>query len=216
MYKIRIDKNVNSIFVLLALLVVSCNIPKVTTRNENETVPTAYEHNTDTANAALTNWAVFFKDPDLISLIDTALKHNQELLITAQEIVMSKNEVIAKKAAYLPTVNLGGGAGVEKVGLYTSQGAGDASANITNNKKVPEWLPNFQVGLFADWEIDIWKKLRNAKEAAVNRYLATVEGRNFAITNLVAEIANSYYELLALDNQLTIVRKNIEIQKNAL
>jgi NodT family efflux transporter outer membrane factor (OMF) lipoprotein len=69
---------------------------------------------------------------------------------------------------------------------------------------------------FAHWEVDIWKKLRNAKEAAVNRYLATVEGKNFVVTNLIAEIANSYYELLALDAQLQIVRQNIELQKNAL
>ncbi|RYE88998.1 MAG: TolC family protein, partial [Cytophagaceae bacterium] len=48
------------------------------------------------------------------------------------------------------------------------------------------------------------------------RYLASVEGRNFTITNLIAEIATSYYELLALDNQLLILRQNIEIQENAL
>jgi len=58
--------------------------------------------------------------------------------------------------------------------------------------------------------------LRDAKKAAVTRYLATVEGKNFVITNLVAEIANSYYELLALDNQLDIVRQSIQLQKNAL
>jgi len=50
----------------------------------------------------------------------------------------------------------------------------------------------------------------------VTRFLATVEGRNFVLTNLIAEIANSYYELLALDNQLVIVRQNIDLQKNAL
>jgi NodT family efflux transporter outer membrane factor (OMF) lipoprotein len=64
--------------------------------------------------------------------------------------------------------------------------------------------------------VDIWHKLRNAKKAAVTRYLSTVEGRNFVITTLIAEVANSYYELLALDNQLDIVKKNIEIQSNAL
>jgi NodT family efflux transporter outer membrane factor (OMF) lipoprotein len=72
------------------------------------------------------------------------------------------------------------------------------------------------VGVFATWEVDIWHKLRNAKKAAVNRYLSTVEGKNFMVTNLIAEIANSYYELLALDNQLEIVKQNIEIQGNAL
>ncbi|MDR6193768.1 NodT family efflux transporter outer membrane factor (OMF) lipoprotein [Siphonobacter sp. BAB-5404] len=54
------------------------------------------------------------------------------------------------------------------------------------------------------------------KKAAVNRYLATVEGKNFVITSLVAEIANSYFELLALDNQLAILKQNIDIQTNAL
>ncbi|MDX5348555.1 MAG: TolC family protein, partial [Hymenobacteraceae bacterium] len=48
------------------------------------------------------------------------------------------------------------------------------------------------------------------------RYLSSVEGRNFMVTNLIAEIANSYYELLALDNQLKIVQQNIDIQTNAL
>src|SRR6185295_15495899 len=80
----------------------------------------------------------------------------------------------------------------------------------------PEWLPDYRFGAYANWEIDIWKKLRNSKKAAVARYLATIEGKNFAITNLIAEIANAYYELLALDNQLKIVRQTIQLQQNAL
>jgi NodT family efflux transporter outer membrane factor (OMF) lipoprotein len=81
---------------------------------------------------------------------------------------------------------------------------------------MPEPLTDYFLGLYANWEVDIWKKLRNAKKAAVSRYLSTVEGRNFVITNLIAEVANSYYELLALDNELNIVKQNIEIQSNAL
>jgi outer membrane protein, multidrug efflux system len=64
--------------------------------------------------------------------------------------------------------------------------------------------------------VDAWKKLRNSKKAAVTRYLASVEGKNFVITNLIAEIANNYYELLALDNQLDIVNQTIKLQQNAL
>jgi NodT family efflux transporter outer membrane factor (OMF) lipoprotein len=81
---------------------------------------------------------------------------------------------------------------------------------------MPEPLPDYMLAAQATWEIDIWKKLRNAKKAAVSRYLSSVEGKNFVVTNLVAEVANSYYELLALDNQLDIVKKNIDIQNNAL
>ena len=81
---------------------------------------------------------------------------------------------------------------------------------------MPEWLPDYLVGVNASWEIDIWKKLHNSTQAAVDRYLSTVEGRKFVITNLIAEIANKYYELLALDNQMQIVQQTIQLQKNAL
>jgi len=81
---------------------------------------------------------------------------------------------------------------------------------------MPDPLPDYLVGLYANWEVDIWHKLRNAKKSAYTRYLSSVEGKNFVVTSLVAEISNSYYELLALDNQLDMVRKNIELQTNAL
>lgn len=102
------------------------------------------------------------------------------------------------------------GVGIEKVGRYTSQGAADEANGV------PEHLPNFGFGFSASWELDIWSKLRNAARAAVARYLATSEGRKFAVTVLVREIATSYYELMALDAQLEVLRQNIEIQKSAL
>ncbi len=142
--------------------------------------------------------------------------NNQELQITLQEIEIAKNDIRFKQQPLLPTVGVKGGIGVEKAGRYTSQGAGDATTEIKPGKEMPDPLGDFMAAAFANWEIDIWKKVHNAKKAAVIRYLSTVEGRNFVITNLIAEIANSYYELLALDNQLVIVRQNIELQKNAL
>ncbi|HNF99720.1 MAG TPA: TolC family protein, partial [Pseudomonadota bacterium] len=60
------------------------------------------------------------------------------------------------------------------------------------------------------------KKLRNQTKSATIRYLATREGRHLAITNLVAEIASSYYELQALYATLDVVKQNIAIQQNAL
>lgn len=200
----------------ICLAIAGCNIPKVMQRSENKTVPEAYNNKQDTANGANLKWRSFFKDPYLENLIDTALQNNQELMSTMQEIEIARSDVRLRKGAILPNVSLGAGAGVEKVGKYTSQGAGDASTEITPGKEVPDWLPNLQVAATAQWEVDIWKKLRNAKKAAVSRYLATVEGKNFVLTNLIAEVANSYYELLAYDNQLAFVRQNIALQKNAL
>jgi NodT family efflux transporter outer membrane factor (OMF) lipoprotein len=81
---------------------------------------------------------------------------------------------------------------------------------------LPAHLGNFTFGVSASWEVDIWKKLRNAAASARLRFLATVEARKWLVTQLVAEIARSYYELVALDNQVEVVKKNLEVQTNAL
>jgi len=198
------------------LVMASCKLPVVTQRTENKSTPASFGNSSDTTNTAAIQWRQFFTDAYLVALIDTALKNNQELNITLQEIEIAQNEVRMRKGPLLPTVGARAGIGVEKVGQYTSQGAGDKSTEILPGKEVPENLMDYTVAVYAHWEVDIWKKLRNAKKAAVTRYLSTIEGRNFVVTNLVAEVANSYYELLALDNQLVIVRQNIELQKNAL
>jgi multidrug efflux system outer membrane protein len=205
-----------SIVLGIALAVTGCKAPAVVTQNEKPSLPEAYASAKDTANMASQQWRKFFKDPNLVELIDTAVKNNQELQITLQEIEIAKNEIRVRKGALLPTVGIRAGAGVEKVGRYTSQGAGDASTEIAPGKEVPDPLTDLTVAAYANWEVDIWKKLRNAKKAAVSRYLSTIEGKNFVLTNLIGEVANSYYELLALDNQLAIVRQNIALQNNAL
>jgi outer membrane protein, multidrug efflux system len=201
---------------IAGLLYTGCKTPVLVQVPQAKTAPLTFNNSSDTASSAAVSFKTFFKDAYLTALIDTALKNNQELSIALQEIEIARNEVRIKHGAILPRVEAGGGIGIEKVGRYTSQGAGDASAEITPGKEVPEWLADFKGGLFASWEVDIWKKLRNSKKAAYTRYLASAEGRNFVITNLVAEIANSYYELLALDNQLDIVKQTITLQKNAL
>ena len=173
----------------------------------------AQDANNNTSTLA---WKDYFKDQNLVDLIDVALKNNQELNITLQEIEIAKNDIRVKKGLLLPTVGVRAGAGVEKVGRYTSQGAGDATTEIKPGKETPDPLGDFTISAYANWEVDIWKKLRNSKKAALNRYLATVEGKNFVITNLIAEVADSYYELMALDNQLDIVKQTIKLQTNAL
>jgi multidrug efflux system outer membrane protein len=184
--------------------------------HESKAIPESFGVRKDTNNISTITWKNYFKDPNLTNLIDTALKNNQELMITWQEIEMAKNDIRVRKGALLPSVGLRAGTGVEKVGRYTSQGAGDASTEITPGKEFPDPLNDFKIAAYANWEVDVWKKLHNAKKAAVTRYLSTIEGKNFVITNLIAEVADSYYELLALDNQLDIVKQNIQLQENAL
>ncbi len=200
----------------ILLTVSACKTPALVEKTANPKVPARYNNAQDTTNTAVVRWKDYFTDSYLNALIDTALTNNQELNITFQEIQIARNEASIRKGEYLPFVGLRGAAGVEKVGRYTRPGAVEATTDIEPRKEFPDPLQDYLVGAFATWEVDIWHKLRNAKKAAVNRYLSSVEGRNFMVTNLVAEIANSYYELLALDNQLDIVKQNIDIQNNAL
>ena len=203
----------------IALTFAACKTPDLASRTENTNVPGAYNANAaqqDTINSAKLKWKQYFTDPDLATLIDTALVNNQELNITLQEIEISKNEIRARKGEYLPFLGLKAGADATKVSRNTNIGALEHNVEIVPGKENPEPLQNYMVGAYASWEADIWGKLHNAKRAAVKRYLSTVEGKNFMVTNLISEIADSYYELLALDNQLAIVKQNIEIQTNAL
>lgn len=200
----------------IALTFTSCKSLWVAEKKVEQTVPASFTGSQDSVNTAKVRWKDFFTDPYLNALIDTALHNNQELNITLQEIEVARQEVRVRKGEYLPFAGVGARVGVDKVGRYTSQGASEATTEIRPGQEMPDPLPDFMVGVYASWEVDIWHKLRNAKQAAFNRYLASVEGRNFMVTNLVSEIARSYYELLALDNQLQIVQQNIEIQSNAL
>lgn len=214
MFKFKIKYSI--ILIFFGIAVISCKTPAVTTLVENRNVPESFTTSKDTTNTAAISWKKFFKDQNLVNLIDVALAKNQELLITLQEIAIAKNDIRMRKGKLLPSIGLDAGAGVEKVGRYTSQGAGDASTEILPGEEFPDPLGDFKIAAVAHWEIDIWKKLRNSKKAAISRYLATVEGKNFVITNLISEVASSYYELLALDNQLEIVKQNITLQTNAL
>ncbi len=210
-------RHIKTLVSICVVLVLHSCAPTKTVREANASVPEQYSGEmNDTVSAATVKWKDYFKDDNLNSLIEIALQNNQELNIVLQEIAIAKSEVREKKGEYLPFVGLRAGAGLEKVGRYTSQGANDANTDIRPGEEFPEPLGDFLVAAEIDWEVDIWHKLRNAKKAAVTRYLSSIEGRNFMVTNLISEIANSYYELLALDNELAIVKQNIDIQSNAL
>lgn len=195
----------------------SCGVPKIMQKEVDREMPVRFDTTmVDTVTIGALSWREYFKDPYLAALIDTALANNQELHIVMQEIEVARNEAKARKGEYLPTVSFRAGAGAEKRSEKTLAGRLERDLNIESGKSNPEPLPDFVAGLSANWEIDIWKKLRNARQAAVSRYLASVEGKNFMVTRLVGEIAATYYELLALDQQLDIVNANTRIQTDAL
>jgi len=203
------------LILLLSVGFTACKIPALISKQEDKTVPAYYNSVQDSTNIASVKWRQYFTDPYLIAIIDSALKNNQELNIALREIEIDKNEIQARKGEYLPFVNLAGVAGVEKTGRYTWDGLSEEDLK-SNPEKGPKYIGDFRTGVYASWELDVWKKLRNAKKSAVVKYFSTIEGRNFMVTNIISEIASSYYELLALDNMMSIVQQNIDLQKNAL
>lgn len=162
------------------------------------------------AGIAQQRWDEFFSQPELQALIAEALRNNQELNLQLQEVIIAQAEVGARRGEYLPKVGAGLVTGVEKVGGTTSQGYADALTGA------PEHMLDLGFGLTASWEIDLWGRLRDAARSANFRAIATNEGRNFVVTELVAEIARSYFELIAVDNELDVVNRNIAIQQDAL
>lgn len=210
------NKIIVKFLALTGVILINSCIPSLVSKKENKSVPANFNANKDSINTASGKWNTFLKDPYLVALIDSSLKNNQELNIITQEIAIAKNNVREKKGQFLPFVNVGVGAGIEKSARYTRAGAVDENINIDEDKAFPQPLPDFLMLASASWEIDIWKKLRNAKKSAMFSYLASTEGKNFMVTNLVVEIASSYYELMALDNIMETLKKNIEVQENAL
>lgn len=182
-------------------------------REANKAVPQSFgalATSSGPSVAVQKQWDQFFADPDLRALIGEALKNNQQLNIQLQEIIINQNTVAGMRGQYIPRLDATAGAGIEKIGKYTSQGVSDAAHGVPNP------LPDFNFGFVASWETDVASRLRNARKAANFRYEATIQERNFLLTEIVAEIANSYYDLVALDNQIEILDRNIDLQKNAL
>ncbi|MAX39759.1 efflux transporter outer membrane subunit [Gimesia sp.] len=179
-------------------------------------MPDTFNGSYDETNSAELDFHALFDDPMLSGLIDQAMVDNQELKILAQDIDIANNEAYSWTGSYLPFLNLRAGAGIDKPGRYTRDGAVEDQLQIAPGKAFPEPLPNFLLAADISWEIDIWRKLRNSRDAASLRYLATEEGRNYITTRLVAEIAENYYELLALDKRMETLDITIGLQERSL
>jgi len=201
--------------IILFCIVSACKTIKITDQ-ERKSMPESFAGKKDSINSAQVNWKEFFKDQKLTSLIDTALKNNYDLLSTLQQIEIARANARLREGQLFPDIALSGAAGQRKFGLYTMDGAGNSSTEITPGQIVPTHLPDYYVGLQTSWEIDIWGKLRNKRKAALADFLGSVEGRRLAVTSLIAEVANTYFELLALDNELSIINETVQLQESAL
>lgn len=162
----------------------------------------------------------FFTDPNLAALIDTALLRNPDIAMAIQRIEIARASVWEREGTLLPSVSAEVSGGIRRYGKYTPDGVGNYDTNFSDNiepdQRMTNPLPDYFLGVRSSWEADVWGKLRTRRQGAYLRFLATEKAQQLVVTNLVAEVARLYYELLTLDNQLEIIRKNEDLQKKAV
>lgn len=198
------------------LLLTGCKTRNIHLTVPERTLPERFQRYTDSTTIADIKWRDYFADAHLVALIDTALANNPDLKIAMERIEMAHAGLLNAKAALRPAVSGNVTPAIRRYGLYTMDGAGNISTEMTPGKIVPTDLPDFYIGLQSSWEIDLWKKLSNRKNAAYSSFLASVEGTRFVTTSLITEIALSYYELIALDNEREILTETIRNQEEVL
>ncbi len=204
--------------VLLATLLCmgACKTPQATILPKDTLKASLASMSRDSSVTISPAWRDFFQDSVLRSLIDTALQNNHDLKITLQELAIAKSAITAKQGALLPSVSANLGAGISKVGRYTAEGAGNVGTELTPGRKIPTVIPDLAPTLQMDWTIDLWGKLNSDKKSAVERYLASEAGQRAIKSQLVADVAENYYALLALDYKLLVMQQYIALQKNAV
>jgi multidrug efflux system outer membrane protein len=170
-------------------------------RRPSPMVPPSFRYEEKEARAtADTQWWQAFQDPVLDSLIREALANNKEVKIAAAAIEQAAGVLTQTRAPLFPQVSYSGSAARERV---SEAGAAPKSAIVKNPQN------SFQLLGGADWEIDLWGRIRRLSEAAQADLFATVEARRGVILSLVAGVASGYIQLRGLDQQLEIAKRTL-------
>jgi len=193
-----------------------CGIPTLRNPLAGRELPDSFNGEISSENSAQVGIEEFFNDPILTNLISQGLTENYQLKILGEEIEIANNEVLRRRGAYLPFVNIGAGARLDKFSSFTLLGADNRLNTLPSGGNFPSPLPNFLAAANVSWQVDIWRQLRNSRDAQILRYLGTTDGRNYVATRLVADIAENYYQLLALDKRMENLDRTIALQENSL
>lgn len=146
----------------------------------------------DTASLASLSWRQLFTDAKLQQLIELGLENNTDLGIARLKVQEAEAQLMTSRLAYLPSLSL------------TPQGT---LKSVDGNKTTK----TYNIAVSADWEIDVFGKLLNTKRGAQAALEQSEAYRQAVQTQLIATIANSYYTLLMLDEQLDITRQTAEV-----
>jgi NodT family efflux transporter outer membrane factor (OMF) lipoprotein len=164
----------------------------------------------DTSSIADLEWKKFFTDTTLHGLVEKGIQYNHDLLLAIKRMEISRQRSIQSKYLQLPELNL------QVTAQYSRPSKNSLNGISANSFLGKSHIENYSTLVSLSWEADIWGKMRGQKEAAVAEYLQTYEGAKAVQTRLVADIAQDYFNLLMLDKQLDISRKNLALSDSFL
>ncbi|WP_035057041.1 efflux transporter outer membrane subunit [Andreprevotia chitinilytica] len=157
----------------------------------------------DAATVAVPSWDVYFSDPTLNALIKRALDNNRDLRVAVANIEVARAQYGITNADRLPTLSVGGSATINHVpASLSSTGQSMTSRRYDANVAL------------ASFELDFWGRVARLSESAKASYLATEEAQRTAKLSLIAEVANSYYNLLALNEEADFARKTAKTRED--
>jgi NodT family efflux transporter outer membrane factor (OMF) lipoprotein len=198
----------------LALVILSaCNVSK-NVETPKPALPESFGNvaaTTDTSSIADIPWKSFFTDATLQKLIDSAIVKNYDMQIAIKNIEASELLVKQVKWNNVPQVDLGVTANTTRPSDNSVNGLSLAQAGI-KTKHVEDYSANVSLS----WEADIWGKIRNQSKSALAAYLQTAEAKKAIQTDIVANVSQGYYNLLMLDDQLAIAKRNVALNDSTL
>ncbi|HET8539612.1 MAG TPA: efflux transporter outer membrane subunit [Anaeromyxobacter sp.] len=151
-------------------------------------------------------WWQVFKDPALQGLIREALAANQDLAVATARVAEARALVGVARADLFPQISAQAAAGY-------GQPVSDSAAESLGQR---EARARYALDAGLSWELDLWGRVRNGRDAAIADLLATEGGRHAVVLSLVSGVAQAYLELRALDLELEIARSNTETRKGTL
>ena len=188
------------LFTIIVALTSSCSIYRKYQRPEDLPVDSLYRAEAmdvateDSTSLGYMPWDEMFTDPHLQDLIRTGLEHNVDLQSAILRVESAKAQLAAAKWAYAPSLNL------------TPQGG---LSSIDANKA--SWTYN--VGGAVSWDVDLFGSLLNSKRGAQATLLQQEAYRQAVRSQIIGAIANSYYALLMMDEQVRINGETVDIWK---
>ena len=192
------------LMVIAAALLSACSITKKYERPTTLSTDKLYrdEASADSTTIADMPWQSVFKDEKLNALIQKGLNNNLNLKNAIENIVQAQASLRQSKLAYYPTLQLDANA------THTKQS--EAGLNFPAGININTLTTTYKLGLSTSWEADIWGKLSSSKRAALANYLATDAAKQAVQTQLISDIANNYFMLLAYDKSLKITQETLE------